>query len=163
MQAAYPNPWYAPAVAYEILLQRAVQAVRAPDSFSVTIDDMSGATPHGNQYKYNLTRQHGMLQRFGSRLQRGLSFVPLEGRLRFTDSAAHHLIQVADVVAYNVFRQFRDHGEAWEDDTKELPVYDYFDRIASKFRKGDGGRIQGYGIVKFPLVKRVAWIAPPQK
>lgn len=53
--------WYAPAIAYEVLMQRVVQEVPHPDRVSVYIDDMTGATPAGNQYKANLRNHHKQL------------------------------------------------------------------------------------------------------
>jgi hypothetical protein len=158
MQEDYPNPWYPPAIAYEILLQRVENELSGHGTVGVTIDDMTGATPHGNQYKANLKKQHEQMKQRGSSLRDGVTFSTLEGRLRFVNSAQSHLIQVADIAAYNVFRQFVDHGEDWEKEgLSKLPSYDYFLRIARKFRKGPGGRIQGFGVVKFPLRKRIPW------
>ena len=158
MQEEYRDPWYAPAVAYEILLQRVENELGDAGTVAVTIDDMTGATPRGNQYKDNLKRQHRKMIERGSSLRRGMKFDCLEGRLRFVNSAQSHLVQVADIAAYNVYRQFVDHGEAWETEgLPKLPSYDYFLRIAPKFRKGPGGRIQGFGVVKFPLRTRVPW------
>jgi hypothetical protein len=68
------------------------------------------------------------------------------------------LLQVADVVAYNVYRQFREYGEEWE--TRGLPVlpsYEWFSRLLEKFRKGPNGRIQGFGVAKIPLRTQVRW------
>jgi hypothetical protein len=152
------SPWYPPAVAYEYLLQRVVQHVAEPASIAVFVDDMSGATPKGSQYKENLTNQHHQLRTAGSRLQKGLSFNRVEPNLSFIDSAKSHMIQVADVVSYNVYRQFVQHGEAWEDTgDATLPTYPWFEKIGRKFRCGAGGRVQGYGIVKAPMRKRVPW------
>lgn len=157
MQETYgPDAWYAPAVAYEILLQRVVQQVFHPDTVSVVIDDMDGATPKGNQYKTNLKRQHRFLRKNGSRLHQGLNWGQLKG-LKFKNSALSHHIQVADVAAYNVYRQFVEHGEGWENKAnKELPTYRWLSKLADKFRNR-GGRIQGYGIIKMPLRERVKW------
>lgn len=155
--------WYPPAAAYEMLLQRAHSEVadcRPSDSgrcFSVVVDDMSGATPKGHQYRDNLRRHHGQLKKTGSTLWKGFTFERLRD-LRFVDSRLSELLQVADVIAYNVFRQFRQHGEQWE--TRGLPVlptYDWFLRIAQKFRKGPDGRIQGFGVGKIPIRTRVPW------
>lgn len=156
MQERYASPWYAPAAAYEALLQRVVQEVRPPDTVSVFVDDMTGATPLGTQYKANLRKHHDQLRRRGSTLVRKLDFSPL-GDLRFVDSAHSHPVQVADIVAYNVYRQFLEHGEAWEQAQKTLPVYDWFLRLGGKFRRGPDNRVQGYGVVKFPLLNRVPW------
>lgn len=152
--------WYPPAAAYEMLLQRAhaeIAGLPPGSSFSVIVDDMSGATPKGNQYRENLRRHHRQLKATGSTLWKGISFGRLRG-IRFVDSKQSELLQVADVVAYNVYRQFRDYGEEWE--TRGLPIlpaYDWFSRIVAKFRKGPMGRIQGYGVGKMPLRTRVRW------
>lgn len=61
--------------------------------------------------------------------------------------------------SYNVYRQFRDHGAEWEDrsQARTLPTYPYSKRIIGKFLHDPTDRIQGYGIVKFPLRQRVVW------
>ena len=162
-QEDYEHPWYAPAVAYEILMQRIVQRVRPPSSVSVIIDDMTGATPKGRQYRVNLKAHHEKLRRNGSQLIKGLDFSPVIPGIRFVDSAVSHMIQVADIISYNVYRQFVQYGEMWErgelgDDGKlTLPTYNWFDRLGFKFCQGPGNRIQGYGVFKFPLRKRIPW------
>lgn len=159
MQTKYPEPWYPPAVAYDALLQRVENELTAPSTFSVVIDDMTGATAVGNQYKANLQKQHGRLKTFGSDLRRGFKYNRLEGRLKFVNSAHYHLVQVADIAAYNVYRQFTDYGEAWEEPGLEtLPMYEHFERMNHKFRQGPSGRIQGYGIVKVPIKNRKIWV-----
>ena len=149
--------WYPPAIAYELLMQRAVQAVRLPDTLAVVIDDMMGATPAGNQYKANLKTHHAQLRKTGSKLQPKLRFDSVNNDLRFVDSAHWIQVQVADIVAYNVYRQFVDHGEAWEssDNDAPLPVYPWLEKLGPKFRSDSSGRIQGYGIIKFPLENRI--------
>jgi len=106
-QAKYgSSAWYPPAIAYELLLQRAVQEILTPDDLSVVVDDMSGATPKGNQYKLNLRRHHASLRKNGSRLQKKVRFTSLNTDIKFVNSAHSHQVQVADLVAYNVYRQF---------------------------------------------------------
>ena len=159
MQNTYPSPWYPPAVAYDALLQRVESELHGRGTVSVTIDDMTGATQFGNQYKDNLLGQHKRLKAFGSSLNRMIKYTCLESRLKFGNSAHHHLIQVADIAAYSGYRQFVDHGERWEeDDLDQLPTYDHLERIEHKFRQGPGGRIQGFGIVKVPIKNRVPWM-----
>ena len=153
--------WYPPAAAYELILQRAHAEIMdcgpGERCFSVIVDDMSGATPKGNQYRDNLRRQHMQLKKTGSTLCKGITFEHLQD-LRFVDSKRSELIQVADLVAYNVYRQFRDYGEEWETrGLNTLPAYDWFSRIVTKFRRGPNGRIQGYGVGKIPLRTRVPW------
>jgi hypothetical protein len=159
----YASPYYAPALAYELLLQRVVQEVRLPKRFRVHVDAMTGATPRGRQYQANLRAHHARLQKHGSSLQKGLDFSSLLPGVRFLDSAHSNLIQMADVVAYNVFRQFVDHGELWEtgetgsDGKIRLPTYPWFNMLSRKFRQGPNGRVQGFGVVKFPLRNRIPW------
>ena len=159
MQEDYFRPWYAPAVAYDVLLQRVEQQVTRPAQVSVIIDDMTGATPKGNQYKTNLSRQHQQFMQRGSLLRKGLSFSCLHGSLKFVNSAHSQTLQVADLISYNIHRQFMDHGDAWETaGLGTLPTYHYLKRIIVKLRQGLQGRVQGYGIVKFPLRKRIPWL-----
>lgn len=157
MQEDYgEGAWYPPAICYEVLMQRLVQEIPYPNIVSVVVDDMDGATPKGNQYKINLKKQHNSLRKNGSRLRKGLDFRPLQG-LKFMDSAKSHHVQAADIVAYNVYRQFVDHGEDWENAANtELPTYEWLAKLAGKFRNKDG-RIQGYGIIKMPLRERIRW------
>jgi hypothetical protein len=161
MQENYgPNAWYAPTAAYDALMQRAVQAVPAESSLSVTVDDISGKTPKHHEYKELLSKHHERLQQRGSSLLPSISFSCLRGPVRFMNSSHSDLIQVADLAAYNVHRQFRDFGTEWETSAGPgalLPMYPYFRRISGKFRKDSNGRVQGFGIVKFPLRKRVFW------
>lgn len=156
MQETYPKPHYAPAVAYELVMQR-VQNELPTQSVAVIIDDMSGATPKGNQYKDNLKAQHRRLIKYGSSLRKGVNFPCLSSQ-KFVNSASSQIIQVADVAAYNVYRQFIDHGEEWEQSgLGTLSMYEHFERMSGKFRRDANGRVQGYGIVKFPLRNRVYW------
>jgi hypothetical protein len=165
VQSEYPTPWYAPAIAYDVLLQRIVQEMEPGSRVAVVVDDMSGATPKGNQFKANLRGHHRQLCKTGSKLQSGLDFSCLHPVIRFVNSSVSHQVQVADVAAYNVYRQFIEHGEEWEDISKleekdgrfSLPMYEWFEKIGGKFRKGPENRVQGYGIVKFPMVKRLPW------
>jgi hypothetical protein len=162
MQEQYgDNAWYPPAAAYELLVQRAHQEIidcgPGERCFSVIVDDMSGATPKGNQYRENLRRHHRQLKRSGSLLWPGLTFEHLRD-LRFVNSRNSEMIQLVDLVAYNVYRQFREYGEEWETaGLGTLPTYDWFLRIVPKFRTGPNGRIQGYGVGKIPLRRRVRW------
>lgn len=162
MQEQYgDNAWYPAAAAYELLVQRAHQEIigcgPGERCFSVIVDDMTGATPNGNQYRENLRRHHRQLKGSGSRLWPGLTFEHLRD-LRFVNSRNSEMVQLVDLVAYNVYRQFREYGEEWETaGLKTLPTYDWFRRIVPKFRTGPNGRIQGYGVGKIPLLKRVRW------
>lgn len=162
-QYGLTSAWYAPAIAYECVMQRAQLAMLECDGHvHVTVDDMEGKSPKGNDWKENLKRHHKQLRANGSQLRRGMPIDRLVGESpAFRDSAHDDRLQLADLVSYSVYRQFVDHGADWEGELRPLPVYDYFSRLCKKFRSGEGGRIQGYGIVKFPLKRRVRWAVKP--
>ena len=125
MQETYSSPWYAPTAAYEVLMQRAVRAVAVGDTLAVTMDDITGKTPKAHDYKRLVGAHHDRLRKHGSVLQPEISFKALVDPIRFMNSAHSDLLQVADIVAYNLHRQFRDHGPAWEEvptSGKELPM-----------------------------------------
>jgi len=148
--------YYAPAIAYDCLLQRVQQEMTdCKGEVHVTVDAMTGATSAGNQHLNLLKRQDSILQNRGSTLLRGMSFDRVGG-IAFRDSKLDERLQLADLVAYSVYRQFVDFGTDWEDDSKPLELYDYLNRLATKFRNHNG-RIQGYGIVKIPMNRRVPW------
>jgi hypothetical protein len=150
--------YYAPAISYECLMQRVQQEMRDCNGHvHVTIDNMTGATPAGNQHAYLLRRQHSRMREHGSALMSGMAFDRLGG-MAFRDSHLDERLQLADLVAYAVYRQFVDYGSHWEDSSKPLPVYEYLARLVPKFRNNNR-RIQGYGIIKFPMNRRVRWSA----
>lgn len=157
VQEDYPQPWYAPAIAYELVLQRVESDAKATTDVAVIIDDMSGATPKGNQYKLNLQRQHRRLKQIGGQLRPGTTFDHISAQ-RFVNSAISNMVQIADLAAYNVYRQFNQYGADWErPGIGNLGMYKYFEEISDKFRMDANGRVQGYGIAKFPLRTRVEW------
>ncbi|OGK08427.1 hypothetical protein A2767_05990 [Candidatus Roizmanbacteria bacterium RIFCSPHIGHO2_01_FULL_35_10] len=76
---------------------------------------------------------------------------------RFETSKNSNFLQLADTVAYNVYRQFVDYGDIWEDkNAKILKTYTFFDRITDNFYN-QNGRIAGFGIVKVPSPNKVSW------
>lgn len=163
VQKMYAVPWYAPTIAFECLLQRVQKAMEeVSGAVSVTVDDMTGATPKGNQYKTNLSRHHRILKTAGSQLVKS---APLDrlADLGFSDSKADERLQLADLVAYAAYRQFVDFGADWDAQKDRLPLYPYFAAIAHKFRKGPDGVMTGYGLVKFPRTTWQRWKVVPKK
>jgi hypothetical protein len=72
----------------------------------------------------------------------------------FEKSKNSNFLQLADTVAYNVWRQFVDHGDWWDNDkSTELKMYPYFQRIVQHFYQKNG-RISGIGIIKVPDLKK---------
>lgn len=150
MQAKYgQDAHYTSSIAYEILLQRCQYEMeeRNGEAF-VTIDDMRGATPKGNEYRDNLIRQHRLLLWQGSQLQRGIHFSRIRG-LNFKDSSIVDNLQLADLVAYSAYKQALDYGSmpARTDETDR--VYEYLQRLLCVYRNKNG-EVQGKGLVLFP-------------
>ena len=161
MQETYApprQPWQAPTAAYEFLMQRVVQAVPKDSTVEVVVDDIGGKNDKDKEYRDMLADHHEKLRKSGSSLQSKLSFACLSGPVRFRASEHTDLIQLADLVAYCIFRQFREYPDAWEADTPKLTTYPYLGRIFRKFRCGPGNRVQGFGIVKVPMLRRIHWV-----
>lgn len=158
MEKRYERPHYAGAVAYTMFLQRFEKFLskHASDG-TVIFDDPSGKSPGGFEWRQLLQRQHAKLLRDGcpyTRTQFGRI-----GPVTFADSQATVFIQLADLVAYNTFRQFRMHGSVWDDPSaKRLPLYEHFEKIHSSFDCGPAKQFAGYGIAKWPSEYRPTWV-----
>lgn len=78
--------------------------------------------------------------------------------LSFEKSEKSNFLQLADMVAYNVWRQFVDFGDEWDkhhfdqpDKHRKLATYPYFEKIVNQFLHAEENkRLNGYGIVKLP-------------
>lgn len=73
----------------------------------------------------------------------------------FESSANSNFLQLADMVAYNVWRQFVDYGDEWDNHSpigehRKLPTYPYFERVSQNFYHSDKNMLNGWGIVKLP-------------
>ncbi len=73
----------------------------------------------------------------------------------FEESLNSNFLQFADMIAYNVARQFIDYGDEWDKHSAEgehrmLPTYSYFERISRHFYHDEKNRVSGYGIIKVP-------------
>jgi hypothetical protein len=78
--------------------------------------------------------------------------------ISFEKSFNSNFLQLADTVAYNVFRQFVEHGDSWDGaDGNVLKEYSFFSKIEGNFYHSDRGRIAGYGIIKIPETKKKRW------
>lgn len=76
---------------------------------------------------------------------------------RFEKSKNSNFLQLADTVAYNIWRQFVNYGDWWDEkEKKKLKIYPYFQRIAPNFYHKNG-RISGIGIIKVPDLKKIQW------
>jgi hypothetical protein len=78
-------------------------------------------------------------------------------RPKFEKSKNSNFIQLADTVAYNVWRQFVNHGDWWDEEMeKGLKMYSYFQRIIPNFYHKNG-QISGIGIIKVPDLTKRQW------
>jgi hypothetical protein len=150
MLKKYTRPYYVSSLAYNFLLQRYQKhCVRASATGYITIDDMRGSSPKKNQWHDLLRAQHARLKKDGCPFTK-MRFDNLAARPLFAPSSRFNLLQVADLVAYNVFRQFRDHGDTWDlPGAASVPLYPQLDRLIRRFMLGDTGEL-AWGIVKWP-------------
>ena len=84
------------------------------------------------------------------------------GALNFADSTSSAFIQLADIVAYNTFRQFRDHGAVYDDPSaKKLDLYPQFEAILGSFDRDASGVFAGRGIAYWPSRAKNKWLYKP--
>jgi hypothetical protein len=166
MKAKYVTPWHPSSTGYQFLLQRYQKHLLRVNGFGhVTMDDMDGASPAHNQWRDLLRNQHARLKKDGCSLTK-LRFDNVAQTLRFGDSKKFHLLQIADLVAYNVLRQFRDHGENWDDPAKgDLPMYARLKPLLPRFMRGPEptNQLQGWGVVKWPSGHKGRWCLTPEE
>jgi hypothetical protein len=161
MQTTYTKPHYAGAVSYTMFLQRYQKFLtKRTASGSVVFDDPAGKSPGGHQWRYLLHRQHNLLKKHGCPYTS--TQFPNVGPVTFTDSKASAFIQVADLVAYNTFRQFRTYGKEWEDsNVTRITMYEHFRSVVRLFDLGPRRRLDGFGIAKWPVQRRVVRCLEP--
>ena len=75
--------------------------------------------------------------------------------VHFENSLLSNFLQLADMVAYNVARQFIEYGDEWDKHSKpgehrKLPTYPYFELISKHFYHTKDNRVSGQGIIKLP-------------
>jgi hypothetical protein len=163
MQKVYTVPQNPNSLAYRLLFERLhFLTGQGPDCYGVVIfDRIHDADFREKGYENLLAAQH---LRY---LQKGTDFVEIanivEGLL-FISSSVNNFIQLADLCAYDVFRQFKDHGAQWDKpDGDGWPLYGHFRRILPRFYRGPGGLLAGYGVKKYPDfsklgLPRVNWV-----
>jgi hypothetical protein len=111
-------------------------------------------SPGGFDWRDLLHRQHNRLKKDGCPYTS--TAFPDVGPITFADSKATEFIQIADLIAYNTFRQFRTHGHEWEDPkVTRLSMYEHFESVIGLFDLGPRRRIDGYGIAKWPIRLKV--------
>ncbi len=83
----------------------------------------------------------------------------------FKESSKENFLQVADVCAYIVSRQFIENGREWGGKRKDengdvvLNTYDYFSKIRCNFYAGGWliSSVRGYGLVCLPDNAKINW------
>jgi hypothetical protein len=81
----------------------------------------------------------------------------------FGDSSKDNMLQIADVCAYCVYRQFVMYGPEWSQqrDNETLDVYSYFRRIADNFYRSPypshRNKVVGYGLSVIPNTHKLNW------
>lgn len=164
MTQIYSTPQNPSSLAYRHIFERFQHFLEFQDDATygmVIFDKIDDAAFRTKGYENLLTRQH---LRY---LQRGTDFVQIDNiveGLLFIPSSANNFVQLADLCAYNLFRQFRDHGRQWDTPvTDRWPLYGYFGRTVHQFYTGPGNVLSGFGIKKYPDHKklelpRVNWV-----
>lgn len=161
MKKQYKDPHHPSALAYQVFLQRYQKFLEQKNAVgSVTWDQISGASGVGNKWRDLLRRQHRMLLKNGCNYT-GLQFSSVKEEIAFRDSAESSLVQLADVFAYNTFRQFKAHGATWDDpNATELDLYDYFARCLPRVHRSSKRVFAGFGVAKVPSKTRHQWLVP---
>ncbi len=85
--------------------------------------------------------------------------------IQFKQSCLENFLQVADVCAYNIYRQFLEHGRAWsgterdKDDKVTMDTYKYFERIRCNlaFHPLYPKKVRGVGLTCLPDLEKLNW------
>lgn len=84
--------------------------------------------------------------------------------IKFMESKNENFLQIADVCAYNVFRQFVSFGREWsgffktKNGTSRMRVYPYFDSIRCNFYFNPRTKqVRGYGLICLPDKEKINW------
>lgn len=77
--------------------------------------------------------------------------------VRFRRSRDENLILLADLAAYNVYRQFVEYGVDWDDRSRSsVPMYPYFEALLGNLLRYRGKAV-GCGLVKLPDPAHRRW------
>lgn len=83
---------------------------------------------------------------------------------KFLKSSGENFLQIADVCAYNIYRQFVEHGREWCGSSKDqqgvpaLSCYEHFDSIRCNLvAHPRDGRIRGIGLTCIPDTDKLNW------
>lgn len=84
--------------------------------------------------------------------------------IKFMKSERENFLQVADICAYNIFRQFVEHGREWTGKEKDkngksrMNLYKYFNKIRCNFMHHPARKtVRGVGLTCVPDLDKVEW------
>lgn len=86
--------------------------------------------------------------------------------IKFIKSYNENFLQLADLCAYNVYRQFVHYGREWSGNNKNkngesvMNMYEYFNRIRCNFvhlPMGIGKKVCGVGMICIPDIDKCNW------
>jgi len=78
--------------------------------------------------------------------------------INFRRSRDENFLQLADLAAYNIFRQFVMYGKEWEDKNKKRwKTYHYFSLLSQNFVEKNK-QVRGIGLCKLPDVAKINWV-----
>jgi hypothetical protein len=149
MQKQYKTPQSPSSLAYRLAFERIELFLQSKDQAHgiLIFDKITELEMKKKGYENLLSYQH---LRY---LEKGTDFVHVsqivEGLL-FIPSHENNLLQLADLCAYNIYRQFVEYGTEWDAQKAFSNRYKYFARIESKLYRSQAGDYVGYGLKKFP-------------
>ena len=153
----YKQKYNPNSTAYEYLLQRITNHLTSLNYSldKVVVDDMTGKTKKGNEWKKLLENHHYRLIKKnnvntynnwfpnkGSYKKMNYSLLK-NSTIEFVDSKNYRLIQIADLCAYNVMRQAKDHDGNFDGEE----CYDGYKWIKPIMHCSSEKQISGYGAV----------------
>lgn len=140
MRQRYKAPQSPSSIAYRLIIERVELFLRntVRDYGIMIFDKITNAQFRRKGYENLLSRQHM------GYLEKGTDFVQVsqiaEGLL-FIPSHENNMLQLTDIFAYNVYRQFKEYGEEWDQERSFSHRYPYFARIEPKLYTDEGGAL----------------------
>ncbi len=84
--------------------------------------------------------------------------------IKFAESSKENFLQIADICAYNIYRQFVHYGREWDGQKKDksgksvMKKYKYFDKIRCNFiHIPQGKKVCGVGLMCLPDMNKCQW------
>ncbi len=145
-------------IAYTILFERIERCMQKINGRALLIfDKIEDDEMKRVGYEKQLGEQHEQQREEGTPLVDVRSVVE---SLFFVRSSQNNGVQLADLCSYNIFRQFRDHGEHFHDRKGFLVEdrYEFFHLIESKFfRMTEDGRYAQHALRRYPTKNARDW------